>query len=428
MKRPGCGLLGRIKISPGAASVLVAVPVFIGLGVYLLAHWRAFHADLSKVRASFYESWRRENAEAYGRFTEAARTNNWIMYVGCSSRSSPSAVDGGIGYLDCGQPKYTALYAVPRHREIVALTRFFEAQAAFIECNKGGHGRGEHFELGVVSDAGLVLKAEAPLGHGDKVGAIAISQRHVFFTNWANKGWLYRIADKALDTVFELPLPDGRITKAHILEETYLLILSGSGGEGRFRVIRATGPYTEVSTLQGVSNVEVVGGRIIVERDAVCFLYDPRTGSTEQLVPGKLVSSLSECEFLFRGLEQYGLSYSSSALYRYDLLSRSADIFWDALSADTGSRAHAGQNSYYAYNKLVLSPDGRFLLVPLRLRARSYEESRLGERLQYEVYDLRARQQRGAFLNLHEGEFFFQFLGWADTGRGTTQTIRPEEP
>jgi hypothetical protein len=135
----------------------------------------------------------------------------------------------------------------------------------------------------------------------------------------------------------------------------------------------------------------------------------------ERLTAGRLVMKLGKDEFLYCGADRFAPYNTRSPLHRYSIISRSAELFWEPPAGDVGFRMRPGEEKFYHYTKLMLSPKGRFLFVPSGVRSTSRAEYLLGQVLQYGAYELKTGEKRGVFLNLYEGKFFWNFLGWVPT-------------
>ncbi len=401
-----------------AISGMVAVAVFLMLttGCVMHAPLRLLSPNLSRARSGLYESWHKENRAAYEAYRELARAKGWKMYVACGSQAG--LFDYGIGRLDCARSEYAALYTVRAGRRIDEVTPFREGCAAFIEYSlKEPWWRDavdlRDFELGILWRDGAVTKVPLDAPEVHRLARIAMGQRYVFLTTFFfRKAWVYDVQAETLHTVFDFPSPGDMTETAGVLGDRYLLVLAGRAEGAHLVILEASQPYREVSRIQGVSNVLGVGEHLVVEKDSECFLHDPEAGTTERLTSGNLIMGLGNHEFLF--YEPY------ERVWRYNILSRKTEPFWQPPPKDKGFRMRPGEPKHYDYAYLIVSPDGRFLFVPWHVPTRTKGEFLVSPVLEYEVYDLGAGEKRGAFLNIHEGKFHVEFLGWAERDEATS--------
>lgn len=404
--------------------------VVVVLVIYLIAVAYVFffagpspsRRDVAKARAGLYQSWCNETGDAYEAFKELARERGWRMYV--STYEGPPVVRGltTIGRLECGESIYVPLYQPQTGRSIETVAAFRGGQTAFIECTRARRSwwrrtKPRHLELGVLYSDGSLTKLQLP--DMQIVSHLAIGNRCVFFCDFFERLWLYDIQEETLREVQRPEGWEGIAGTIGMLADRFLFILST---RDVLHVVRSTAPYAEVSRIAGVSEMLLVGERIIIEKDDTCFLYNTESGGTEHLTPGKLVAPLGQNEFLFCGRDTSYPAYTRCTLNLYDIAARSQQVFWQPPKEDGGFRVKPGKEKYYDYAKLILSPDRRFLFVPREIPAYRTAESLMV--FEYNVFDLGSGEKRGSFLTIHEGQFCFEFLGW-DTG---DQGARPAVP
>lgn len=410
--------------------VICACLVLCVLSVFVFLHVRRF--TFGYVAGRLYRNWYGGNREAYEQFRELARAKGWKMYI----------INGdSIGILDFGHSTYDPLYSLPPRRQIRAITRFDGGRVAFIECrDKARWWRNTmeltDFDLRVLEEGGGLTKVPLDWLYLGRL-PILMGDRCVVFGS-GGAAYVYDTEAKNSRRVFtpkEDP-PEG-VVKVALVEGESLVVLLGRDLPGRLVVLEAKKPHPEISRMDGVSNMIVVGEHIVVEKgtallcsfslvnedivaddDGVCFLCDPEDGTTERLTAGNLVCSYGADEFLFCTLEQGNTSEGRAQLHRYRISSRSRELVWEPPAGDTGLEVRAGKQKRYDYTRLFLSPDGRFLFVPRHVPPTTHAELHLGDVLEYQVYDLSSGEKRGAFLNLYEGKFFFEFLGWDESKPG----------
>jgi hypothetical protein len=369
--------------------------------------------DFGRARTGLYESWCTQNGGARERFKRLAIAESWEMCALAYDR--PEFHFTAIGHLDPAAPKFTALYEVPRGRRIAALARLQDGRVCFIEARAPLR---PPFALGIIEGLGTTVKSRLPVNHVDLPVPIAGGRRHLFFTDWARRAWLYDMQQRSLDTVFDLGPGQDKIVKVAMVGDEFLLILRHASGTGTMVVLDGAKPHRQVSKIDGVSDMLVVGDHIVVEKHDVCFLYDPHSGATEGLTAGKLLTKIGNDEFLFCPADWSAPERGIVSLYRYKISSRSDELLWEPPAAGSGFRISPGQKKNYDYTKVFFSPDGGFLFVPWEITPLSKAEVILPRTLEYEVYDLISGEVRGAFLNLFEGKFHLEFLGWATGGPG----------
>lgn len=392
--------------------------------------------DSGRTRIRLYESWHTKNRDAYREFGDLARANGWKMCI----------VGGdGIGILDFGHSTYGRLYSLSRRRQIRAISRFRGERVAFIECrDKAPFWRTmmdlTDFDLRVLDHDGGVTKV--PLEAYILRAPMVIGDRCVVWGMGAGV-YVYDIGTRTMALTPKDQDVGRMVLKIALVEGKFLVLLVGVSDPERVLVLEATEPHREISRTNGVSNMIVVGEHVVVEKgtavvcsfslvnedivagdNGVCFLYDPGQRTTERLAAGNLLCGCGDDEFLFCLLDRGNTYKGRGRLYRYRIGARSSEVVWEPPSEDTGVERDGADKKWYDYTRLFLSPDGRFLFMPWHVPPRTHAELHLGDVLEYEVYDLKTGKKRGALLNLYEGEFFFEFLGW-DTG---DQAAKPAAP
>jgi hypothetical protein len=179
---------------------------------------------------------------------------------------------------------------------------------------------------------------------------------------------------------------------ALLAEGEFLAILLEKRLGSELVILDAGDPHVVVSRLEEVACGLVVGNRIIIERNRSCFLVLSGTGETDRLALGELAIGLGDDDFVL---------YDAGTFYKYDIAGRSAELLF---TAPVGLR--------YDHRDVMVSPDGLFLFAPQDFywplpKARPTDPA-------YHVYEIKAGQERGAFLNPSHGKYVFQFLGWAN--------------
>lgn len=402
----------------GIGLFLLTVGAII-IGYILTLSPRALHREGERARVAFYESWCKENEAAYNGWISLARENRWSMYVWARAWKADFA---GIGRLGWGERSYALLYGSRHGRCLKAVTGFREGRAAFIECTqKVSWWRSDvelsEYKLGVLESDGTVSKVS--FDASEPVRVIALGRRYVLLSESYQKVWLYDIRSNVLCAVLEGPPAQDGIEKAGILRDRFLLLMTGILAR-TIVVLDAEKPHVEISRIEKVADFLTLAEHVVVEKDEACFLYDPATGSAERLTSGRLLREAGSDGFLF-----YRSERGTLPLYRYDITARSAELLWEPPSRDPGFGVRPGEGKPYDYGEVILSPCGHFLLVPWRLEGPMSKAQRLlGTKLEYDVYDIRTGEKRGAFLNLYEGKFFFEFLGWDTSDQG----VKPAAP
>lgn len=410
----------RCKSRTAARRIAVFFSVLLVAFMIAVRGWRLYTQgpkprDVAEARNRLYESWCRENKDAYEAFKELAGANGWQMYVWTTEGVHFRWGWGSIGRLDCGQSAYRALHEPSRDRFTNKTTAFREGKAAFIECAREfsfwGHIKERDYELGVLQSDGTLTKVNLP--DTEHVLDLAMGDAYVFLSVCPDRLWLYDIDRNSLS---EVRRPTGPPWKGGVLEvavvgDKFLLIGPDSPGAA-LSVLEAGPPQTEVARMEKVRKMIVAGDRIIVERDGVCLLFDPECGGAERLTVGHLLAELGEDEFLFCSADESPISSLTEVLYRYDIVTRSSSVLWEPPKDDPGFRLERGREKVYETTKAVLSPDRRFLLVPWQIPTSYHRRTETIATFEYDVYDLANGQKRGSFLTIHEGKFYFEFLGW----------------
>jgi hypothetical protein len=370
--------------------------------------------QVAKARAEIYQGWYDQTTAAYEAFRHLAGESGWRMYV--RTYEGPPRLGGltAIGRLDCGESRYTPLYEPQKRRFIETVTPFRGGRAAFIEYTRKssllwGTTSFRDFELGVLRRDGSVTKVRIP--DIDVLGDIAIGDRYVVFSEMAGKVWLYDVHEGALREMEKPKGWEGIVGKLAMLRDRFLLIGSGVPGT-RLVVVEVERPDAVVSSTEEVWKMLVVGDHVVVQKNNDCFLYDPQSGGTEHLTPGRLVRPVGRHEFLFCEPDAHSPGILTGNLYRYNVITRSAAFFWQPPKEDGGFRTEPGEEKGYDYAKLILSPDRRFLFVPREIPPYTIAEVLLS--FECDVYDLMSGERCGSFLTIHEGRFCFEFLGWVD--------------
>lgn len=374
--------------------------------------------QVAEARAKIYQSWHDQTRAAYESFRHLAIENGWSMYV--RTYEGPPLVRGltSVGRLECAESRYAPLYEAQRGRFIESVVAFRAGRTGFTERTTASRSwwrrtKRRDLELGVLYSDGSLTKHGLPeIGH---VSHLAMGNRYVFFSelSWsADRLWLYDVPKRTLREVPKLEGWEGAVIDLAVVGDRFLLVVCWD----ELIVTRATSPFAPVSRVEGVSEMLLVGERIIIEKDNACLLYDPESGETEHLTPGKVVAPLGQNEFLFCRPETAHIGYTRAALQRYNISDRSADVFWQPPKGESGFRLKPGEEKMYDYTEVILSPDRRFLFVPRQIPAYGIPEVLMV--LEYDVYDLGSGQKRGSFLTIHEGKFCFEFLGWVEQKEG----------
>lgn len=404
--------LGRVGLTRLFAALMTVLFLLAANGCVLYRPLRLLGPNLTRARAGLYECWQEENRDAYQMFRELAKANGWRMYVACGSEAG--LYDHSIGRLDFGHSEYEVLYKVPRGRRIGTIAPLRAGRLAFIEYTLkipccAGRFEETNLKLGVVAEQAAVTKVSFELPRLDLQGPLALGERYVFFTSGYLKGWLYDVSEKTLHTIFELPRGQDGIQKVDVLPDSYLFVLRGLPPRSRLVVLSAKPPHVELSSIDGVVDVTVVGRTVVIEKGDACFLYDPETGEIQRVAAGNLLARLGNDDFLFEAPGD-----RSRAVWRYSIVSGTAEPFWKPPAPDIGFGMRPGEPKHYDYTYSIVCPHRRFFFVPWRVPWRTKAEFLMGPILEYDVYDLTTGEKRGAFLNLYEGRFLFKFLGWAD--------------
>lgn len=397
---------------PVLPSLLLALSA-IALGGALLQGCGPDWESVARARARLYQSWHQENKDAYQAFNELCRANGWQMYVWTTDGVHSRWGWRGIGRLDCGRSTYTAVYEPSRDRFTNEVTAFREGKAAFIECTRKfrfwGGVKQRDYELGILHSDGTLTKVDLP--GTQHVRDLAMGGAYVFLSVSPDRLWLYDIQRNSLDEVPTPPAWKGGVLELAVVGDRFLAIGPDVPGTALV-VLEARPPHAEVSRMENVWKMIVVGDRIIVEKDGVCLLFDPESGGAERLAAGRLLAELGRDEFLFCSAGESPTSSLTEVLYRYDIAARSSSVLWEPPKEDGGFRLGSGEEKVYEDSKAVVSPDRRFLFLPRRIP--TYSKSETVESFEYDVYDLTNGQKRGAFLSIHEGKFYFEFLGWVE--------------
>lgn len=391
--------------------------VLLGIGVscVLVIPSRPSLRDVVEARADLYESWYRETKDAYEDFRDLAAARGWKMYVRANDGQPRLREFTSIGQLDWRELKYEPLYEPRKGRFIKSVTAFRGDEAALIECTRKfpllwGTIKERDFQLAVVGKQGAVRKV--PIPDVELGGDIAIGNRYVFFSEVFHGIWLYDLQEGALSALPKALSADVGLAKLSVIEDRFLVIAPGLPLPGGVAVVvQARKPHAEVSRIHGVSNVLVVGENMVVEKEGVCFLYDVPSGRTERLAAGRLVAPVGKNEFLYCAPDARAPAKLAGDLHQYNIVRRSANVIWRPPKEHTGFRTGPGEESVYDYSKVILSPDGHFILVPRLIPLYRVAEAPLA--FEYGVYDLKSAQKQGAFLTIWEGQFYFEFLGWA---------------
>lgn len=390
---------------------------YVGLVVY----------NPRRVVRHLYDSWRNENREADDSFRKLALANGWKMYAINS---------GSIGCLDFGRSTYEPLYSPGKRRCILGASSPRDGRIAFIECRvKSSWLRAtverSDFRFGMLEGGRVSSKVRLEVFGGWPLPeAIDLWKDRAFFAR-GNGAYLHNIGAGTIEKVFELPpeKPYKDVIKGALVEGKFMALLVGQFRPEYLLVLEAKKPYCEISRVDGVSNIVTVGEHIVIEKgqgavecvgfeyvvtwgDGDCFLYDPETRTTDHLTAGHLLCACGVDQFLFCILDVGTTSQGWGPVYRYRISTRSKEPVWQPVAGGTGFAMRSGDKKLYDYTKVILSPDGLFLFIPWHLPPRSHAELHLAQAMEYEVFDLKSAQKRGAFLDLFGAKFFVSFLGW----------------
>lgn len=400
------GEKGERQIAKGRKTIrlswrfLIAGAFFILAVALLVFIFWPIRLDWERIGNRWVRDWNRENQEDLRQFKQLAKEHGWVMYA--------RHAKGSLGLLDLSTMNYRRIY-LPRPGRWVLNASASRERIAFTECR--ARRRGEDyactdFEVGIVEVHGSVTSVtKAPLEDeslsGDREAhAVAVGKDIVLCLS-KERAHVYDISSRTLRTVYELEEAEqyDRKRRALVVGDEFLLLFISQGTISRSRnrliALEASGAYGVLSELDSVwcPNAMVVGGQVLIEKDEGCFLYNPRSGETEKLVCGRLLSPLADNAFLFR---------EKDILHRYNLNKRSAEVLW---------RASRGGYGDYDYTRFIVSPERLFLFAPSDIRsAMSWEFYRLA----YEVYDLKSGERRGAFHAPFAGRRFLEFLGWVE--------------
>jgi hypothetical protein len=174
----------------------------------------------------------------------------------------------------------------------------------------------------------------------------------------------------------------------------------------------------QLSSIEEVDRVILVGQNVVFEREESCYLHDPVTGKSENLVSGRLSVSWSDEEFLFYTSEWKG-SESGEAwcehwlFHRFNIRTRRAEFIWMAPRFSPGFNLYRDEPKPYDPERVLLSPDRRFLLIPWNVNWSSGKGPLYSVR-EYELYQLATGEMRGAFLAPQVDGEDLEFLGWVE--------------
>lgn len=395
--------------------VVVLVVYLVAAVVFFFVGPAPSRRAVAEGRSRLYESWCVQNKDAYEGFKRLARANGWQMYARTNEGLHFSWGWGGIGCLDYGRSTYKSLHEATKDWFIGAVTPFQDGKGAFIESITEFSWpwrkiKRQDFELGVVHRNRAVTKV--PLANIEYAASIAIGNRYVLLPDhsaYPPRLWLYDLRENSLRAV---PTPqgwEGIVEKLAISGDRFLLTLST---REVMNVIRATVPHAEVSRIEGVSDMLLVGEHIVIKTHDGCLLYDPESGGTERLTPGQPLLAAGGDTFLFCEPEAPHHASTRAGIYRYGILTRRAELLWKPLKEQRGFRIEPGREKDYDYRKIMLSPDGHFLFVPWQIPTSWYKRQESVMTFEYEVYDLRSGEKRGSFVTIFEGKFYFKILGW----------------
>ena len=367
--------------------------VVFGFVIYMLIFFEG--PIYEEERARHYALWNAKNRQPFADFKELATDRHWTMYALARSQQGGHS----IGLFDFGRFTYKPLYTPLTGRRIAHSSKNHRGRIAFVEyTRKGG---GDHcerceFELGILERTGAVTKVRLDDEEFEwwypRNSLIALWSHQVFFAS-DKRAYLYNIEAKTLDSVYELQQGEslGMHGVALLAEGKSLALLVEKRLGSELVILDAGDPHLVVSRLEGVACGLVVGDRIIIQRNRSCFLVLSGTGETDRLASGELVIALGDDVFVL---------YDAGTFYKYDIAGRSAELLF---TAPVGLR--------YDHRDVMVSPDGLFLFAPQDFywplpKARPTDPV-------YHVYEIKAGQERGAFLNPCQGKYEFEFLGWA---------------
>ena len=193
----------------------------------------------------------------------------------------------GIGILDFGHSTYDPLYSLSARKLIRDTSRFHGGRVAFTECRRSAPWwrtmmELTDFEFRVLERDRTVMKVpldwyahRVPIVMGDRCALLGTGP----------DAFLYDIEAKSLRPVFTAPDQDADkdVRKIALVEGKFLVLLVGKRNPERVLVFEVTEPYREISRMDGVSNVIVVGEHIVVEKGSAGLGNEPLT--REAVIP-----------------------------------------------------------------------------------------------------------------------------------------------
>ncbi len=390
-------------------SLLMVFLLLVGAGAYL------FFRNSPSVEEKwncFYSEWLGENEQAFEAFNGLAAQHGWKMYAR-SGRNS-------IGIFDLGSFTYEPLYSPPGGRKIRLISRATNGRVAFIES---GPGRTQHrpsptdFKLGILERSGKVTRAflddETLQGCRDESTIVLAGKEVLFASNL--KVYLYDIEGEKLKIIQQWRVPH-RVHKVLLFRGEYPIVHVGTN-PAYLLVFDTSEPHPQLSTVDRVDDIILVGDNMVCEKNGTCYLYDPLTGKKKRLTLGKLSVPWGNQAFLFYTTDwrksETGEAWCDHELFhRFNLSDRSTDSLWVVPRFSTGFGLYRDQWKPYQLEDFLLSPDQRFLLVPWEV---SWGDGKSPFSVpEYEAYELSTGEKRGVFLAPRADGGFLEFLGWVE--------------